>query len=76
MRSVAPKVAAVATGSPITLPYRGHFGTARPAGLHALTLPPAPMPARDGLRPLKAWRYVGVFGPKLMVCRAPVRIGP
>jgi len=34
------------------------------------------MPARDGLRPLKAWRYVGVFGAELMVCVATVRIGP
>jgi Protein of unknown function (DUF2804) len=34
------------------------------------------MPARDGLRPLKAWRYVGVYGPELMLCAAAVRIGP
>jgi hypothetical protein len=34
------------------------------------------MPARDGLRPLKAWRYVGVYGPELMLCAAVVRIGP
>ncbi len=34
------------------------------------------MPGRDGLRPLKAWRYVGVFGPELMLCLATVRIGP
>ena len=34
------------------------------------------MPARHGLRPLKAWRYVGVFGPELMLCVAAVRIGP
>jgi hypothetical protein len=34
------------------------------------------MPARDGLRPLKAWRYVGVYGPELMLCAASVRIGP
>ena len=23
------------------------------------------MPGRHGLRPLKAWRYVGVYGPEL-----------
>jgi hypothetical protein len=58
------------------LPYRGTFGTLRPAALGALPLPPAPMPARLGLRPLKAWRYVGVFGPELMICVAAVRLGP
>ena len=34
------------------------------------------MPSRDGSRPLKAWRYVGVYGPELMLCAATVRIGP
>ena len=34
------------------------------------------MPSRQGSRPLKAWRYVGVYGPELMVCVASVRIGP
>ncbi|HWF56634.1 MAG TPA: DUF2804 family protein [Solirubrobacteraceae bacterium] len=34
------------------------------------------MPSRQGLRPLKAWRYVGVFGPELMLCAAAVRVGP
>jgi hypothetical protein len=34
------------------------------------------MPSHDGLRPLKAWRYVGVYGPELMICAAIVRIGP
>jgi len=33
------------------------------------------MPSHRGLRPLKAWRYVGVFGPELMLCLATVRIG-
>ena len=33
-------------------------------------------PPRIGLRPLKAWRYVGVYGPELMICVAAVRIGP
>jgi hypothetical protein len=33
------------------------------------------MPGRFGSRPLKAWRYVGVFGPELMLCVATVRIG-
>jgi hypothetical protein len=34
------------------------------------------MPSHDGLRPLKAWRYVGVYGPEVMLCAAIVRIGP
>ena len=34
------------------------------------------MPGRDGLRPLKSWRYVGIYGPELMICLASVRIGP
>ncbi len=45
--------------------------TPRPAGL---ALPPDRMPlVRDG-RPLKAWRYVGVYGPELMLCAGRVRI--
>jgi Protein of unknown function (DUF2804) len=34
------------------------------------------MPPRDGLRPLKAWRYIGVYGPELMLCLGAVRVGP
>ena len=34
------------------------------------------MPARDGWRALKAWRYVGIYGPELMICIGSVRIGP
>lgn len=33
------------------------------------------MPSHFGRRPLKAWRYVGVFGPELMLCAAQVRVG-
>jgi hypothetical protein len=58
-----------------SLPYRGTFGDPRPAALAALCLPPDPMPPRRGLRPLKAWRYVGVYGPELMLCVGAVRIG-
>ena len=55
---------------PATLPLRGD-GTVRPVGL---PLPPGRMPLlRDG-RPLKRWRYVGVYGPDLMLCAASVRI--
>jgi hypothetical protein len=34
------------------------------------------MPPRQGVRPLKQWRYVGVYGPELMICAGAVRIGP
>ncbi|HWC86929.1 MAG TPA: DUF2804 family protein [Solirubrobacteraceae bacterium] len=34
------------------------------------------MPARQGLRALKAWRYVGIYGPDLMLCLGAVRVGP
>jgi hypothetical protein len=57
------------------LPYRGTFGARRPSALDALALPPGPMPSHDGLRPLKSWRYIGVYGPELMLCAASVRVG-
>jgi hypothetical protein len=34
------------------------------------------MPSHDRGRPLKAWRYIGVYGPEVMLCLASVRIGP
>jgi hypothetical protein len=34
------------------------------------------MPARQGARPLKRWRYVGLFGPELMLCVGDARVGP
>ncbi len=57
-------------------PYRGVFGQNRPAELGALALPPDTMPSHHAGRPLKAWRYVGVYGPEFMFCLAQVRIGP
>ena len=64
------------SGARAALPYRGTFGDRRPPALAGLALPPGPMPSHDGLRPLKAWRYVGVYDPELMLCLANVRIGP
>jgi hypothetical protein len=58
------------------LPYRGTFGHARPKALDTLYLPPAPMPSHQRGRPLKAWRYIGVFGPQIMLCLGLVRVGP
>lgn len=56
-------------------PYRGRYGAARPAPLDALALPPARMAPLRGTRPLKQWRYVGVFGERLMLCVGAVRVG-
>ncbi|HXO09560.1 MAG TPA: DUF2804 family protein, partial [Solirubrobacteraceae bacterium] len=61
---------------PLALPFRGRFGAPRPSALDGLPLPPASMPSHHGSRPLKAWRFVGVFAPELMVCAAVVRVGP
>ncbi len=34
------------------------------------------MPIFSGMRPLKRWRYVGVFSEQLMACAALVQVGP
>ena len=39
-----------------------------------LALPPARMPVRSGTRPLKRWRYVGVYTPDVMLCVGDARI--
>lgn len=41
-----------------------------------LALPPRPMRGWLAGRPLKRWRYVGVYTPELMVCVGDARIGP
>jgi len=41
-----------------------------------LALPPAPLRRWHGRRPLKRWRYVGVYTPELMLCVGDARIGP
>lgn len=53
------------------LPARG--AAVRELGL---PLPPARMRGRQGRRPLKRWRYVGVFGPELQLCVGAAHIGP
>lgn len=53
------------------LPARG--AAVRELGL---ALPPARMPILRGGRPLKRWRYVGVYGPDWMLCVGDARIGP
>src|SRR5262249_20055770 len=64
------------TAPNMDLPYRGTFGDPRPPSLGALRLPPGSMPPRQAPRPLKRRRYVGAYGPELMVCAASVRVGP
>ena len=56
----------------LTKPYRGD-SAGRPAGL---ALPPRRMPLLRAGRMLKRWRYVGVYGPELMLCVGCARIGP
>jgi hypothetical protein len=41
-----------------------------------ILVPPARMPLFRGTRPLKRWRYVGVFGEQVMICAASVQVGP
>src|SRR4051794_18942541 len=52
------------------LPRRG-------AGVRSLGLaiPPERMPLMRRGRPLKRWRYVGFYGPELMLCAGDVRVG-
>jgi len=40
-----------------------------------LPLPPDRMPPLRRGRPLKRWRYVGVYGPELMLCVGDARVG-
>ena len=39
-----------------------------------LALPPARMPLLRRGRPLKRWRWVGVFGPEFILCVAAARV--
>lgn len=41
-----------------------------------LIVPPQRMPLRAGSRPLKRWRYVGVYTPEVMLCVGEARVGP
>lgn len=56
--------------------HRGTFGVIRPAAFDRVPLPPVRMPLWRGSRPLKRWRYVGVYGPQLMLCVGLARVGP
>src|SRR3954462_14204746 len=41
-----------------------------------LPMPPDAMPTWRGSRPLKRWRYVGVFCDEVMLCVGDARVGP
>ena len=56
-----------------TMPLPARGAAVRELGL---PLPPARMPRWQGRRPLKRWRYVGVYGPQLQLCVGDARIGP
>jgi hypothetical protein len=43
--------------------------------MHAVPVPPERMALMRRGRPLKRWRYVGFYGPDLMLCAGDVRIG-
>lgn len=62
------------------LPWRGRPWRGR-AGARAPVDVPVPgdgrrMPLLRGGRPLKSWRWVGCFGPEVLLCVASARIGP
>lgn len=56
-----------------TLPVPDGVPT-RTEGDAAVPAPPLPTPLLRGGRPLKRWRYAGVFGADVMICAASVRI--
>ena len=55
----------------LTSPVRG--AAVRECGL---LLPPDRMPLWRNGRPLKRWRYVGVYTPQVMLCAGHARVGP
>lgn len=70
-------------GHPAGRSFTGSRPAAGPAGptgdavgRPAVALPPAQMPRRQGLRPLKRWCYVGLYGPELMLCAGVADVGP
>ncbi|HET6997614.1 MAG TPA: DUF2804 family protein [Solirubrobacterales bacterium] len=55
----------------LQIPWRGP-GSDRPD----LPLPPGRMPLRRDGQLRKRWRYIGVFGPELMLCASRAEVGP
>ena len=60
------------------LPYRGALRRPAAAGARALASRRRAMPSHCGGASAQGWRYVGVYGPELMLCvgRGPDRAGP
>jgi hypothetical protein len=56
------------------LPLR-RAGDAAPIDVPGLPLPPGRLPLLYRGRPLKRWRYAGIYGERVMLCAAAVRIG-
>jgi hypothetical protein len=52
--------------------YRGD-GSGRPA---SVVVPPTRMPMFRAGRMLKRWRYVGLYGPEIMLCVGSAHVGP
>lgn len=50
-------------------------GRSRPRG-SSVARPSNPLPLFRGTRPLKRWRYVGVFDEQVMICAASIQVGP
>jgi hypothetical protein len=74
--SYAPAVPRAAPGHPSPVAAGPGPAASGPAGRPLLPLPPRAMPRwRDG-RPLKRWRYVGLFGPDVMLCVGRAAVGP
>ncbi len=67
MPAVTPSRIVVAPGATTAPPSR--------PGVAVGLLPPSRMPLLHAGRPLKRWRYVGVYGPDLMICAGRVVIG-
>jgi hypothetical protein len=57
--------------TPRVRPWRGP-GPGRPA----VPVPPERLAPLRGGRPLKAWTWVGAFGPEVLLCAAQARVGP
>ena len=60
------------TATAPALPWRGGAARRPPQ----VAVPPQPMPLVRAGRMRKRWRYVGLYGPEVMLCAGSARIGP
>lgn len=75
MPAASPSRTVLRRPAPATPPAAHDPGLAASAGVPARLLPPHRMPPVHARRPLKRWRYVGVYGADLMLCAGRVSIG-